>query len=154
MKMTREKMMIRCAHCKGRHDTVAEVRACANGTNVAVKLATLSKPTEPRILTREKVTEPGMYRVGDTVYLVVQNKAKTQLYARRLVKVMKGGQVHKMSFVFDKGAIYRIDARDRMTVAQVEEIGRTTGFCMVCLRELKIQKSIQAGIGPVCAKKV
>lgn len=151
--------MIRCAHCKDRHETVAEVRSCsliavAKPMLIGAKLDLLTAPTELRVLTRVKVTEPGMYRAADQVYLVQWNKAGTQLYARRLVETLQDTKLHKLSFEYDRGAIFRIDSRDRMTLAEVEALGKTSGHCYVCTRKLTVQKSITAGIGPVCAKKV
>lgn len=133
---TRE-ISIRCAHCKGRHDCVAAVRACA---------------TQP-IVEFKPVTEPGMYRTNGDVYLVVPSK-QGNLYAKKLVTTLHGTTVHKLSFEYDKGSIFKIQSTDRMTLADVAQLGQTTGHCWVCARKLTVQKSIVAGIGPVCAKKV
>lgn len=101
------------------------------------------------------VTEPGMYKNADgTVYLVKYNSSKTRLYACRLVPTYQGTKLHRLDFAYDKGAIYGLTAADRMTVAEVAALGKLTGRCWVCRHELKVAKSIAAGIGPVCAKKV
>lgn len=134
--------MIRCAHCKNRHATVAEVRLCSQ-----VKVAVA-------VLTRTPVTEPGMYRRNGDVFQVIWNKAETHLYAQRYVPTYVGGKLHKFEFAYDKGAIFTLDAADRMTAAEVGELGKSTGWCWVCHHRLTVQKSIEAGIGPVCAKKV
>lgn len=130
---------IRCAHCKERHGSVAEVRACAAG------------PVEPPVVF-EPVTEPGMYRTDD-VFLVVASESG-RLYAKKLVKVMKGDKVHKLTYEYDKGSIYKISATDRMTVDEVAALGVATAHCWVCSRKLTKKVSIEAGIGPVCATKV
>ena len=39
-------------------------------------------------------------------------------------------------------------------VDEMVEIGRKTGLCCICGRSLDDEKSVEAGIGPVCAKKV
>jgi hypothetical protein len=134
--------MIKCAHCRDRHETVTEVRLCSQ-----VKVAVA-------VLDRTPVTEPGMYRRSGDVFQVIWNKAKTHLYAQRYVPTFVAGQLHKFEFVYDKGAIFTLDAVDRMTVTEVGQLGRDTGWCWVCHRKLTVQKSIEAGIGPVCAKKV
>lgn len=134
--------MIRCAHCKDRHATVAEVRSCSQGkSSVAV-------------LERTPVTEPGMYRLNGDVFQVVWNQSETHLYAKLYVPTFIAGKLHRFDFVYDKGSIFKLDAKDRMTVADVAQLGKQSGWCWVCHRKLKIQKSIEAGIGPVCAKKV
>lgn len=132
---------MKCGHCKGSHGTVAEVRNCSQFS---------LNPPKPKIT---PVTEPGMYRIPVGVYQVTLSK-NNRLYARKLVTVMQGGEVHKLEFEYEKGAIFKLAAEDRMTVEQVGELGKITGHCWVCQRKLTVQKSIAAGIGPVCARKV
>lgn len=134
--------MINCGHCKGRHETVAEVRSCSQGKSAVA------------VLERTPVTEPGMYRHNDDVFQVVWNGAGTHLYAKLYVPTYVDGKLHKFEFIYDRGSIFKLDAKDRMTVADVAQLGQQSGWCWVCHRKLKIQKSIAAGIGPVCAKKV
>ena len=136
----REKIM-KCGHCKEKHNTVSEVRNCAFPVLTAQS-------------TWVQADEPGMYKVEDSVFLVTWNDSKTRLYAKKLVKVMQGNTVHKLVFEYDKGSIFKIGKDDRMTAEQVAQLGKTTGHCWVCARKLTVQKSIQAGIGPVCATKV
>ena len=136
--------MIRCAHCKDRHETVAEVRLCSQ-----FKVASVA------VMERTPVTEPGMYRLNGDVFQVVWNQDETRLYAKLYVPTYTpSGQLHKFDFVYDKGSIFKLDAKDRMTVEDVAQLGKQYGWCWVCHRKLKIQKSIEAGIGPVCAKRV
>ena len=42
----------------------------------------------------------------------------------------------------------------KMTEEQQIELGRNTGICIVCARLLADEKSIQAGIGPVCRERL
>lgn len=134
--------MIKCAHCKDRHETVAEVRSCSQPkSSVAV-------------IERTPVTEPGMYRRSGDVFQVVWNQANTFLYAKRYVPTYVAGKLHKFEFTYDKGSIFTLDAEDRMTVDEVAQLGKNTRWCWVCHRKLTVQKSIERGIGPVCAKKV
>lgn len=131
-----------CGHCKAKHENVAEVRACATG--------------KPVVIQRTPVTEPGMYRLdAANVYQVVWNADETHLYAKLYVPTYDAkGRLHKFEFVYERGSIFNLDAADRMTVDEVAQLGRQTGFCWICHRKLTVQKSIAAGIGPVCAKKV
>jgi hypothetical protein len=55
---------------------------------------------------------------------------------QRILKLLEDGDIRLLSF-------------DEMV-----EIGRRTGLCCICGRSLDDAKSIEAGIGPVCAKKV
>jgi hypothetical protein len=55
---------------------------------------------------------------------------------QRILKLLGDGDIRLLSF-------------DEMV-----EIGRKTGLCCICGRSLDDEKSVEAGIGPVCAKKV
>lgn len=167
--------MIKCAHCKNRHETVNQVRGCALGAQVVdiekieremhamvqraealedqrVYAAKVARDTA--LLERIPVTEPGMYRRNGDVFQVIWNKSQTHLYANRYVPTYVGGKLHKFEFAYDKGAIFTLDAADRMTIAEVAELGKATHWCWVCHHKLTVQSSIERGIGPVCAKKV
>ena len=65
--------MIRCAHCKDRHATIAEVRNCSQGKSAVA------------VLERTPVTEPGMYRLNGDVFQVAWNQSETHLYAKLYV---------------------------------------------------------------------
>lgn len=160
--------MIKCAHYKNKHNTVAEVKACSQvkvGTYVVPNIPTpaqLLAPVIPPIpvivasapVKKELITEPGMYWGNGSAYLVVSTKDGKKLYAKKLVKTMKDGVVHKLHFEYEKGSIWSLDAADKMTVEQVAKLGKTTSHCWVCAKPLKVKKSVEAGIGPVCIKKV
>lgn len=162
--------MIKCAHCKNKHNTVADVKACSQvqiafGAPKVPNIptaASLLAPVIPNIpyipmpapVKKELITTAGMYKTGEDVFLVVPTKDGKKLYAKKLVKTMKGDDVHKLHFEYDKGAIWKISETDKMTVDEVAQLGKTTGQCWVCATKLTAKKSIEAGIGPVCAKKV
>lgn len=133
---------MKCGHCKDKYETVAQVRECSTGGAKLIKES------------RTPVTEPGMYQVENEVFLVQWNKEETRLYAKKLTPIMKGSEVHKLTFEYDKGSIFKISTEDRMTVEQLAEMGKTTGHCWMCARKLTVQKSIKAGIGPICATRV
>lgn len=46
-----------------------------------------------------------------------------------------------------------VKADQRMTLAEAQEYGKRTGVCMVCSRRLTAKPSVEAGIGPVCARR-
>lgn len=131
-----------CGSCKENHKTVGEVRDCYQATSVLPKPAVVA------------VTEPGMYKLGDDVFQVIYNKAKTNLYAKKLIPTYYGDVLHRIDFEYEKGSIFKISANNRMTIAEVTALGKLSGHCWVCRRELTTAKSIAAGIGPVCIKKV
>lgn len=100
-------------------------------------------PSNAVTVTTDKVTEPGMYRVGETVYRVV--RGENGLYAKTLTDD---------GFIYERGAITRITAAARMTLDEAKAYGRETGTCCVCSKVLTNPKSVLAGIGPVCAGRV
>jgi hypothetical protein len=89
----------------------------------------------------------GMYRTADgEIYRVQASRETGRLYAKHL-DLING-------FEYEAGAIFKITASDRMTLEQAKLFGVETGFCCVCGILLTDPKSVQAGIGPVCAKRV
>lgn len=89
----------------------------------------------------------GMYQLANgDIYRVQQSRESGNLYAKRL-DLING-------FEYDKGAIYKLTAGDRMTLEQAKLFGVETGFCCVCGIFLTDPKSVANGIGPVCAKRV
>ncbi len=97
------------------------------------------------------VTEVGMYRNAEGVFRVKQSKQSGNLYAMRFVPE---ATVKSERFVYERGGIYLIQASDRMTIEQAQELGALVGMCCVCGADLTNEKSVRAGIGSVCAKRV
>jgi hypothetical protein len=93
------------------------------------------------------VTEVGMYRLGDNIYRVKLSQAG-RLYAMRFTP--EGAS----RFAYEGGAIHRLSADNRMTVADAQEVGAQVGMCCVCGRDLIVAENIERGIGPVCARRV
>jgi len=112
--------------------------------------------------TADPVTEVGMY-LRDGVFFKVQvARASKKLYAKRLVvdgaaefdndgHLLRGAPCH---FDYEGGAIYRLQASNRLTLAQAKEFGVLYGTCCVCGALLTDPKSIAQGIGPVCIKRI
>ena len=119
---------------------------------------------------------PGYYIVGeDEVYVVVENRAKTHTYAKQLIATPKhqlvptrwGGLAEGSELVADDGTpIYhvrwdyapgagrRLAKSTPLTAKQAARLGHLYGHCIVCCRELTDPKSVEAGIGPRCAKRL
>lgn len=96
------------------------------------------------------VTEVGMYRTSDGDVFRVKQSKSGNLYAMRFDPTAPKSE----RFVYEAGSIFRISASDRMTLAEASAIGAQCGICVVCGAELSDPKSIERGIGPVCAKRV
>lgn len=112
--------------------------------------------TIERLLARPRVTavtfvaelELGMYRLSNgDIYRVQRSRESGRLYAKKL-------DWANNSFVFESGAMRLLTADDRMTLDEAKAWGVETGICCVCSAFLTDPKSVEAGIGPVCAKRV
>lgn len=91
----------------------------------------------------------GMYEVNGRIYKVLPSRSGARHYAQELVGESDTGY----SFIYAKGAMYRIRPEHRMTEEQAAEWGSLTGHCLCCGALLTDPKSVAASIGPVCAKK-
>ena len=98
------------------------------------------------------VTEAGMYRRDGLVYRVKQARGGGNFYALRYCPEVIGAPGDR--FVYTPGAIRLLSADDRMSLAEAKALGHQFGQCCVCGAELTDPKSVEAGIGPVCAKRV
>lgn len=136
---------IKCGNCQENHTSVREVRLCYVGKVVSGALnayAATLPDEEPAVAT--PATE-GMYKVGSRIFKVQRAvHGSGQLYAKELTT---GG------FVYAAGAIRLLTSDDRMTLEQAKEYGALYGVCCRCAAPLTDEKSIAAGIGPVCATK-
>lgn len=98
----------------------------------------------------DPVTEPGMYAKDGAVYRVKCSEAG-HLYAMRFDP---SGATKSERFTYAKGVIATLCASDRMTLEQASALGLRFGICCVCGRELTAEKSVDAGIGPVCITRL
>jgi len=112
--------------------------------------------TIEHLLARPRVTavtfvaelELGMYRLANgDIYRVQRSRESGRLYAKKL-------DWANNRFEFSSGAMRLITADDRMTLADAKAWGVETGVCCVCSAFLTDPKSVEAGIGPVCASRV
>lgn len=155
--------MIRCAHCKNRHETVDQVRNCAFRGPLITATAPTPKPaTDPvdyfragfpgSVIDDARVTEAGMYRdpFNGNIYKVQKSPNSGYLYAKQ-VYVYDGGRVE---FVYRAGRLKMLKAAWRMTLDEAKTFGAMYGTCCVCGRTLTDENSIKAGIGPICAGKL
>jgi hypothetical protein len=120
------------------------------------------KPAEPGTL-----AAPGYYVTSGeesdgeeppTVYVVVENKAKTATYAKRLVVTPGVPGVSRASAKWEYAPGVGKDlARDGLaplTVQEAARLGHQHGVCVVCARGLTDPESVARGIGPVCVARL
>jgi hypothetical protein len=73
-----------------------------------------------------------------------------RLYAKALVP---DGVGRDWKFMYVAGGLALLSADTYMTLDQAREFGALYGTCAACGRTLTDEKSIAAGVGPVCAEK-
>jgi hypothetical protein len=128
-------MSIRCGHCRNRHETITEVRACS-GQGASTPAS--SAPRKP-------ATE-GMYVLDGTVYKVLRAvHGSGRLYAQRLTPD---------GFQAERGALNWLTQAHRMTAEEAAAYGNLYGRCVRCQAPLTDGESIKRGIGPICATKI
>lgn len=105
------------------------------------------------------ITEEGMYQHDGSIYRAQKSKTSGNLYAKRLVPI-NGARLNDedivvgWEFQYDAGAVRMLKPEDRMSLDEARLFGNKYGVCCVCGITLKDAKSVAAGIGPVCAKRV
>lgn len=120
-----------------------------------------------------KTAPEGMHRLGDFIYKVqVAVHGSGRLYAKRLTPTREceghpnltdetfycDGMCRPESeivwkFEYAPGVISRLSEDTLMTFEEAKAFGAVYGTCCVCGRTLTDENSIEAGIGPICAKK-
>ncbi len=102
------------------------------------------------------VLEAGMYLVAPgEIYKVKISKSSGKPYAEKLCRDGSGDDgPADVWFEYAPGAVRSIKPEHRMTMDQAATFGAMFGSCCVCGRTLTNAKSIEAGIGPVCAGRL
>lgn len=97
--------------------------------------------------------DPGYYVTDDGDFVVVvENKAKTSTYAKRLVVTETVlGRKHA-EWVYAPGVGRTLAGLTPMTAQQAAQFGHLHGICVRCLRPLDDPASAIVGYGQVCAK--
>jgi hypothetical protein len=96
--------------------------------------------------------EQGMYRTADgSIYRVqIAVHGSGRPYAKKLVDDGNGD----WHFERVAGMVYKLAPAERMTLDEAKEWGKLYETCCVCAATLTDEKSIAAGIGPVCGDRV
>ncbi|MEV0127261.1 DUF6011 domain-containing protein [Dactylosporangium sp. NPDC050688] len=94
----------------------------------------------------------GYYLYGaDEIVWVKWNREGSRKYAQVLeVDLYK----RTGRWVYAQGLISRIAGLAVLTAREAARLGQKYGCCVVCGRRLDDEKSITAGIGPVCASRL
>lgn len=158
-------MSISCGHCKGTHESVAQVRLCAQRSGFRAQVPA----NQPRPADAPRVT------FADVVTRLGQEIGTKRRYA---LKVLRGGAEAVKLFEVrrtDQGKTFvnavtahggtRIDLENRVQFAVLRQLaedpqgaaelyGHVTGHCYRCGRFLSDPESVQRGIGPECFRKI
>lgn len=116
---------------------------------------------EPKPAPERRPDPPeGFHRVDGVIYKVQKNRAGSHLYAKRLehpsfgVNYQTGEVSGDWSFEYVGRQPFRsLSAETLLTLEQAKEFGHLYGVCGCCGARLTDEHSIDAGIGPVCAKR-
>lgn len=154
---------IRCGHCKGYHPSVAAVRQCSQAPvddpfrrSTSDQERAQEEAEAARVPTRRAPAEEGMYRKDGVIYKVqIAVHGSRKPYAKALVPhdTVAGQPRPPWHFQYTPGAVRELGPEHKLTLEQAKEFGALYGTCCVCGKTLTDEKSIAAGIGPVCARK-
>ena len=108
----------------------------------------------PRIH-KHSAADVGMYRTADgTIYKVVNAiHGSGRNYAKRLITGVHPDGTTWAKFEIERGAVYRLQPEDRLSVEDGAEYGKLYGFCVRCAATLTDEISIELGMGPICRQK-
>lgn len=104
----------------------------------------------------------GLYKVGNTVYRLKLSKTSKKVYAETVSwQTGPDGKAHSVTFSYvgrrlthpDGSTLWIDDLQPQhvLTPDQAGALGLTVGTCLYCGRTLTDEKSVERGIGPVCA---
>lgn len=115
--------------------------------------------TCPRIAkpAAEDAAGPGYYVRDLQVFVVVENKAKTNVYAKSLEIVPADpatGRQASASWVYAPGVARTFTAAERLSAQEAAALGHAHGFCFRCCKALNDKRSVAAGYGETCAKRL
>jgi len=94
---------------------------------------------------------PAGVHILDATLFKVQLSNSGNYYAKELVSAP--GEKSRWAYVGRNANFFRLNDSTLMTLYQAQEYGVRTGVCAVCGRELTVAKSVERGIGPVCATR-
>ena len=105
-------------------------------------------PSDAAAMPLAQVVEGSYWTTTGKIARVRKGRNTGRLYAEELVEI----DPKTVKFEYSKGLIFHL--KRRMTLEEAKAWGARHGICCICAATLTDSKSIDAGIGPVCAKKV
>lgn len=121
-------------------------------------------PAQPAPLESKAPTavKYGVYRFEGQVYIVVENKAKTKTYAKRMAesapRLTGHGEEVDFEWEYAPGVIWKLTEEHRMSLEDARDLMIKYGRCLKCRKHLKAAKTLKTVeetgqmIGPVCRK--
>lgn len=106
------------------------------------RVAPVSKP-----ITRGAVTAIGFYTRGADVVRVKISRSSGKPYGLLL-------NADTGEWVYTPGILKTLSSDDVLSYEKAATYGKRTGRCIICGLTLTVQASIDAGIGPVCGKRL
>lgn len=100
---------------------------------------------------------PGVYQRNGEVFVVKPNRARTALYAKRLVEIAgqrlnEDDERVQIEFEYAPGALQTLRPSDQMSLEDAKPFLLRYGRCMVCRALLKDATSVEHAVGPVCVR--
>jgi hypothetical protein len=155
-----------CIRCNGRVEAGAGLLARTDDGKWAADHPA-DCPPKPMAVAQPvaRVQHDGIYQTADgTIYKVqIAKQGSGNLYAKRLVITPNAcggcercdgeGTCAKGTFQYAAGAIHTLRADERMSEADARAFGALYGICCACGADLTDERSIAAGIGPICGAK-
>ncbi len=117
------------------------------------------QPKRIRRVETEGEAARGMYRAPDgRIIRVYLGQQSGRNLCKQLVDTGRphpeDSSVHLHEWEYLGAAVYKLpQGSQRLTLEEAKEFGRMTGTCVRCGRRLDVPESVEAGIGPVCARK-
>lgn len=105
-------------------------------------------PTRPGVV-RKNVAVEGVHNVSGQIIKVQRSQNSGYLYAKVLTQELSG----KWSFTHMPGGLKLVSESTKLTLEDAKKYGSLYGTCCVCGRTLTDEKSIAAGIGPICSER-
>lgn len=146
-------MSIRCGHCGASHETVGEVRTCSTINPLAQEYMApsydaepdLPKPVSAQALADGGLKEGKIYIIDEDMYRLRRSKSSGRLYAMEIMAIEKNKDIYA------PGIAAQLTPEHEVDIEVLKHLGRETGICVICGRQLTNPSSIEAGVGPICA---
>ena len=104
-------------------------------------------PVEVKAVNDDSLIPEGLHYIGQDVYRIRKSKSSGRLYAELL-----DTQDREFRYVGRK-PLAQASMDTIMTLDEAKKFGKAFGFCVRCCALLEDPASVEAGVGPVCAKK-